>query len=201
MYFKCALIAMLLVMLCSCEHGYVRPENYKNPQAEIQTELGTITIELYEDKVPNTVSNFILLAESGFYDDMLVHGIIKGLKMQAGCPNTKVGGDFKKIGVGGPGYKIAEEFHPELRHDKRGVIGMAKHIKNTSGSQFYITFDKIPLLDENHSVFGRVIKGADVLERIEGLGNAKGVPNREILIKVKILEKNDIKYFVNKIEE
>jgi peptidyl-prolyl cis-trans isomerase B (cyclophilin B) len=201
MNFKCVAILGLIFLFCACQHEYVRPDNYQNPQVAIQTDLGTITVELYEDKAPNTVSNFILLTESGFYDGMLFHFIVPGAILQGGCPNTKVDAQGQP-GLGGPGYFIEDEIVEDLKHSKRGVLTMAKAMaKNSSGSQFAILFDKIPVLDDKQTVFGKVIKGHEVLELIEQYGDRNGKPKREIAFQLKILRKNDIEYKINKIEE
>ncbi len=117
-------------------------------QATIVTEKGDIVIDLYTDKAPNTVNNFVFLAREGYYDNTIFHRVIPGFMAQAGDPTG--------TGTGGPGYRFADEFHPELTHDGPGVLSMANSGPNTNGSQFFITFDETPWLDGGHSVFGRV---------------------------------------------
>ena len=123
----------------------------ENPKVRIATSKGDMIVELYEDKVPNTVANIITLAESGFYKDMAFHRILKGFMAQGGCPNTKPG-EGGMPGTGGPGYTIAEEFHPELKHSERGILSMAKTAApNSTGCQFFILFANAAFLDLDHS--------------------------------------------------
>ena len=198
MKFTGILIISAMFILCACQHEYVRPENYQNPIAEIITERGTITVELYEDQVPNTVSNFIILAESGYYQNMLFHHIVPGAFIQGGCPNTKSGSSGKP-GLGGPGYKIKEEIRDDLNHNSAGILSMAKGIgRNSSGSQFMILFDKVPVFNGRQTVFGKVIKGMETLKTLEKFGSKNGHPKSEEAFSIKIIRKNDIKYQVNK---
>ena len=201
MNLKCFLISISLFLFCACQHTYERPEDYQHPKVAIETELGTIVVELYEEDAPNTVSNFILLTESGFYDDMLIHLIVPGTFMQGGCPNTKIGATGK-AGLGGPGYFIDNEIVDHLKHSKRGMLSMARAMgENSSGSQFIILFDKVPVLDGKQTVFGKVIQGLEVLELIEQAGSRTGIPKKEITFRVKVLRKNNIIYKVNKREK
>jgi cyclophilin family peptidyl-prolyl cis-trans isomerase len=126
--------------------------------ATIDTDLGSIVIELFADKVPNTVNNFVFLAREGFYDGVTFHRVIKGFMAQ--------GGDPLGSGVGGPGYYFKDEFHPDLIHDGPGILSMANAGPNTNGSQFFITYTATPHLDRRHAVFGRVIEGMDVVRAI-----------------------------------
>jgi cyclophilin family peptidyl-prolyl cis-trans isomerase len=105
-----------------------------------------------------TVNNFVFLARDGFYDDTTFHRVIPGFMAQ--------GGDPSGTGRGGPGYTFPDEFEPTLRHDKPGMLSMANAGPNTNGSQFFITYDATPWLDNRHAVFGRVIEGLDVLESL-----------------------------------
>ena len=130
-----------------------------NRIATIETEKGDIKIELFEDKAPITTKNFIDLAEKGFYDGLTFHRVIRGFMIQGGDPN----GD----GTGGPGYKIKDEFHRDLKHDSEGILSMANSGPNTGGSQFFITEAPQPHLDGKHSVFGKVIEGMEVVNSIE----------------------------------
>lgn len=127
--------------------------------ATIETTRGTIKLELFADKVPNTVANFEKLANSKFYDGLTFHRVIEIFMIQGGCPR----GD----GTGGPGYSFDDEFHPDLRHDGPGVLSMANAGPNTNGSQFFITHVACPWLDGRHSVFGKVLEGQDVVDSVQ----------------------------------
>jgi peptidyl-prolyl cis-trans isomerase B (cyclophilin B) len=128
------------------------------PQVTLQTDKGNIVLELAEDDAPNTVANFISLADKGFYDGLKFHRVIANFMIQGGCPLG--------TGTGGPGYVIADEFSPRQRHT-RGVISMANAGPNTGGSQFFITHVPCPHLDGKHAVFGRITAGLDVLDAIQ----------------------------------
>ncbi len=130
----------------------------KSYTATFKTEKGDIVIELFADRVPNTVNNFVFLAREGFYDDTTFHRVIPDFMAQ--------GGDPTGTGRGGPGYRFADEFHPSLRHDKPGILSMANAGPNTNGSQFFITHVPTPHLDNRHAVFGQVTDGLDVLMSI-----------------------------------
>ncbi|MDO5552195.1 MAG: peptidylprolyl isomerase [Planctomycetia bacterium] len=127
-------------------------------KATIETSKGTIKLELYDEKVPKTVANFVKLAGEGFYDGLKFHRVIADFMIQTGCPLG--------TGTGGPGYKFDDEFHPDLKHDGPGVLSMANAGPNTNGSQFFITHVPCPWLDGKHSVFGRVVQGQDVVDAI-----------------------------------
>jgi len=127
----------------------------KSYSATLKTEKGDIIIKLFADKTPRTVNNFVFLAQQGFYDGTIFHRVIKNFMAQ--------GGDPTGTGMGGPGYKFADEFERTLRHDKPGILSMANAGPNTNGSQFFITHVPTPWLDNKHTVFGQVTKGIDVL--------------------------------------
>ncbi len=127
--------------------------------ATIQTNRGNIEIDLYADKVPNTVNNFVALARDGFYDGISFHRVIADFMVQCGDPTGS--------GRGGPGYRFNDEFHPELVHDGPGVLSMANAGPNTNGSQFFITHVATNWLDNKHSVFGKVRSGQDVVDAIQ----------------------------------
>jgi peptidyl-prolyl cis-trans isomerase B (cyclophilin B) len=128
--------------------------------ATITTNRGDIKLELFEDKVPKTVANFEKLVKDGFYNGLKFHRVIEDFMIQTGCP--------KGTGTGGPGYTFEDEFHPDLKHDKPGILSMANAGPNTNGSQFFITHVPTPWLDRKHSVFGRVLgDGQKVVNAIE----------------------------------
>ncbi len=142
-------------------------------QAVIKTNHGDITVRFFEDRAPKTVANFVGLATGQrayqdqetfeettgkYYDGLIFHRIISNFMLQGGDPTGS--------GRGGPGYKFADEFHPELRHDAPGKLSMANAGPNTNGSQFFITLRATPHLDDKHAVFGEVIDGMDVVNAI-----------------------------------
>jgi len=127
----------------------------KKYSATLHTEKGDIVLELFADKVPHTVNNFVFLAREGFYDGTIFHRVIADFMAQGGDPTGS--------GRGGPGYRFGDEFHPALKHDKPGVLSMANAGPDTNGSQFFITHVPTPWLDHKHSVFGQVVEGMDVL--------------------------------------
>jgi len=120
--------------------------------------MGTITVELFASEAPVTVQNFAKLSRSGFYDGLTFHRVIGGFMIQGGCPV----GD----GTGGPGYVIKDEFAAGLRHSAPGMLSMANAGPNTGGSQFFITLAPTPWLDGKHTIFGKVVKGMDVVQSI-----------------------------------
>jgi cyclophilin family peptidyl-prolyl cis-trans isomerase len=128
-----------------------------NSVALFETSKGNFRVELFEDKAPITSKNFITLVNKGFYNNLIFHRVIDGFMIQGGDPNGN--------GTGGPGYKIPDEFHPDLKH-AQGVISMANAGPNTGGSQFFITLQATPWLDNKHAVFGKVIEGMDVVQAI-----------------------------------
>jgi cyclophilin family peptidyl-prolyl cis-trans isomerase len=130
----------------------------KTYTARLKTEKGDIVVELFADRAPRTVENFVNLARAGFYDGTTFHRVIGGFMAQ--------GGDPTGTGTGGPGYQFADEFHPSLRHDAAGILSMANAGPGTNGSQFFITYGPTPHLDDRHSVFGRVTEGLDVLRSL-----------------------------------
>jgi len=127
--------------------------------ATIETNRGTIRIKLHDDKAPKTVANFETLAGKGFYNGLKFHRVIANFMIQGGCPLG--------TGTGGPGYNFEDEFDTSLKHDGPGVLSMANAGPNTNGSQFFITHVATPWLDGKHSVFGRVVAGQDVVNKIK----------------------------------
>ena len=141
--------------------------------ATFDTSEGTFKARLYDDKAPKTVANFVDLAEGSkewtdpksrqqvkrrFYDGLIFHRVIDGFMLQGGCPMGN--------GMGGPGYKFADEFGPGLKHDRPGLLSMANSGPNTNGSQFFVTLVPTPWLDNKHAIFGEVIEGMDVVQKI-----------------------------------
>ena len=152
---------MVLTGGCLAADGSDNGGNKKvaNRIAVIQTNKGTIEIELFEDKTPITTKNFIDLAEKGFYDGVIFHRVIDGFMIQGGDPDG--------LGTGGPGYTIEDEFRDDLKFDSEGILAMANTgMPHTGGSQFFITLDKTPWLDGHHAIFGKVVKGMEVVREI-----------------------------------
>jgi peptidyl-prolyl cis-trans isomerase A (cyclophilin A) len=148
--------------------------------AVFTTSEGNFTIKLFDQDVPNTVANFVGLAEGTkewtdpktgqrvkrpYYDGLGFHRIIADFMIQGGCPLG--------TGTGGPGYKFGDEFSPKLRHSKAGILSMANAGPGTNGSQFFITLAATPWLDNKHTVFGEVVSGMDVVEKIGGVATSK----------------------------
>ena len=131
----------------------------KHYTATVKTEKGDFVIELFADKAPKTVNNFVFLSREGFYNGVTFHRVIKGFMAQ--------GGDPTGTGTGGPGYKFGDEFHPGLRHNGPGILSMANAGPGTNGSQFFITHGPQPHLDGRHTVFGKVTAGMDVVDAIQ----------------------------------
>jgi len=131
--------------------------------ALFDTTEGNFKVKLFADLAPKTVENFVSLAEGAktgkrFYDGLIFHRVIPNFMIQGGCPEGS--------GRGGPGYKFADEFHPSLRHSKKGILSMANSGPNTNGSQFFITVAETSWLDNKHTVFGEVVEGYDVVDKI-----------------------------------
>jgi peptidyl-prolyl cis-trans isomerase B (cyclophilin B) len=127
--------------------------------AIFETPHGPINVELYPDKAPLTVANFVNLAKRGFYDGLNFHRVIPDFMVQGGCPQGS--------GTGGPGYKFEDETTNGVKHE-RGVLSMANAGPNTNGSQFFITHVPTPWLDGKHTVFGKVISGLDAVDTVSG---------------------------------
>src|ERR1051325_6023978 len=148
--------------------------------AHFTTSEGNFTARLYDAETPNTVANFTGLAEGSkewtdprsgrkvkqpYYDGTIFHRVIDGFMIQGGDPLGQ--------GTGGPGYTFADEFHPTLRHSKAGILSMANRGPNTNGGQFFITLAATPWLDDKHTVFGEVVEGMDVVQKIGGTATSK----------------------------
>lgn len=135
-------------------------------QATIHTNLGDITIEFFDMDAPNTVANFTKLAGSGFYDGTKFHRIIEGFMIQGGDPLTKYEREQARWGTGGPGYQFADEIHANNKNVV-GTISMANAGPNTNGSQFFINVADNNFLDSKHTVFGKVVAGMDVVQKLQ----------------------------------
>ena len=158
--------------------------------AIFETSQGNIVIKLLDKEAPKTVENFVGLAEGTkeftnektgkkekrpFYDGLIFHRVIPDFMIQGGCPHGS--------GMGGPGYKFTDEFHPSLKHAKSGKLSMANSGPNTNGSQFFITVAPTPWLDNRHTIFGEVVEGQDVANRISTLPRDRGDrPNTPVTI-------------------
>ena len=149
----------------------------KYMNATLHTNKGDITIEFFDKQTPNTVANFVKLAESGFYSNVKFHRVIKDFMIQGGDPLTKDDSKVDQWGTGGPGYTFADELTPENKNNA-GTISMANAGPNTNGSQFFINLKDNNFLDTKHTVFGKVIKGMDVVQAI-GLTQT-GVADRPV---------------------
>ena len=147
-----------------------------NKIAEFNTNKGNFKVELFGDKAPLTVGNFIKLVDKGFYNGLIFHRVIPNFMIQSGCPHGN--------GRGGPGYTIRDEFHPDLKHDSKGILSMANAGPNTGGSQFFITVAPTPWLDKHHSIFGKVVEGMNVVESISKVQTDRtDKPLQNIIIK------------------
>lgn len=141
-------------------------EDFKRLTAVFETSMGTFEAELFAEECPETVWNFVNLAEGrqetekggNFYDGVTFHRVIKGFMIQGGCPDGN--------GTGGPGYRFKDECKPELKHSGAGILSMANAGPNTNGSQFFITLAATPHLNKKHTVFGQVTKGMGVVKKI-----------------------------------
>ena len=136
------------------------------PTLRIKTSKGDIELELFEDDAPNTVANFVHLAESGFYAGILFHRVVSDFVIQAGDPLTKDAAQKSRWGTGGPGWCIDCETAGNPRKHEPKFLSMAHAGKNTGGSQFFISHKATPHLDGVHTVFGRVTAGHDVVDAI-----------------------------------
>ena len=159
--------------------------------AQFITSEGNFTVRLFDQEAPKTVENFVGLAEGTkqwmdprtnqkvtqpYYDGIIFHRVIDGFMIQGGDPLGQ--------GIGGPGYKFADEFHQSLRHSKPGILSMANAGPNTNGGQFFITLGPTPHLDNKHSVFGEVDSGMDIVRKIGGIATGpRDRPLKDVVIK------------------
>ena len=156
--------------------------------AIFDTTEGTFKARLFADRAPKTVENFVTLAEGAktgkpFYDGLIFHRVIPDFMIQGGCPEG--------TGRGGPGYKFADEFHPELKHTKPGILSMANAGPNSNGSQFFVTVAATPWLDNKHSVFGEVVEGYDVVKKISAVPRGgQDRPKKDVQIRSLKIERS-----------
>ncbi len=154
------------------------------PQAKIATKYGDMIVELFEDETPNTVANFVSLIEKGYYDGLKFHRVVPDFVIQGGDPTGS--------GAGGPGYRIKCEAETNKTKHTRGVLSMAHAGKDTGGSQFFITHRATPHLDGKHTVYGRVISGVEIVDKVQ---------QGDIMTKVTMLKKRNHKYEPEKLSE
>jgi peptidyl-prolyl cis-trans isomerase A (cyclophilin A) len=181
-----------LILLLSVAFGISgETQDKKGPVfANLKTSQGDIVVQLFEDKAPKTVANFVALATGAkewtdpktrekvkrpFYNGTVFHRVIPGFMIQ--------GGDPLGNGTGGPGYRFEDEFHPELKHSKPGILSMANAGPDSNGSQFFITNKATPWLDAKHSVFGEVVKGQNVVDDIANVSrDPRDRPIKDVII-------------------
>src|ERR1041385_3419476 len=183
---------LLAAVIFAFAIGLVQAQEKKGPlYATIKTSMGDIVVHLFDDKAPKTVANFVDLAtgkkewtdpKTGqktnrpLYNGTIFHRVIPDFMIQ--------GGDPLGNGTGGPGYRFEDEFNPDLRHSKSGILSMANAGPNTNGSQFFITQQATPFLDDKHSVFGEVVKGQEVVVAIAGVArDGRDRPNKDVVLR------------------
>jgi len=156
--------------------------------AVFDTTEGRFKVKFFDKEAPNTVKNFTDLAEGvktgkPFYDGLVFHRVIPDFMIQGGCPQG--------TGRGGPGYNFADEFHNSLKHTKPGLLSMANSGPNTNGSQFFVTVAATPWLDNRHSIFGEVVEGYDVVEKISKLPrDGSDRPKKDVRINTVTIERS-----------
>jgi peptidyl-prolyl cis-trans isomerase B (cyclophilin B) len=173
--------------------------NASNEVAVIKTSEGEMVVQFWTDAAPNTIENFKKLAREGFYDGTIFHRIVKGFMIQGGDPNSKDPAKENSYGEGGPSYKIKAEFNDHSH--QRGVISMARSSDpDSAGSQFFICLAPVPRLDHQYTTFGKLIKGADVLEKIgdtpvtRNSSGENSTPTKRVVIEsIKIVPADSIK--------
>ena len=141
---------------------------------DLKTNKGKIRVEFMPKVAPNHVANFLYLTELGFFDGLHFHRVISGFMAQGGCPEGS--------GRGGPGYKFAGEYDPDVKHDSPGLLSMANAGQGTDGSQFFLTFVNTPWLDGKHTVFGKITDGMDTMKTLESLGSQSGATKEQLTI-------------------
>jgi peptidyl-prolyl cis-trans isomerase B (cyclophilin B) len=177
-------------------HGEVKDKKFTREEikkmsetkAIIETKFGNIELKFFPDVAPNHVNNFIELAKKGFYDGTTFHRVIPGFMIQGGDPNS-INPDKSKHGMGGPGYIIKAEFNKKPH--KRGTLSMARAANpDSAGSQFFICVADAPFLDKQYTVFGEVVSGMDVADKIVNQPrDTRDNPNERVDVKIRIVEK------------
>jgi len=176
------ILTMMTVLAAGCFSATAQDEKaVKDIRIVMSTTKGDIEATLTASKTPITVANFLNLAKRGYYDGIVFHRVIPNFMIQ--------GGDPTGTGRGGPGYRFGDEFHADLKHDTAGIFSMANAGPGTNGSQFFVTHNATPHLNGKHSVFGKVTKGQDIVNKIAKGDKIKGI---------KILDSTDALFAANK---
>lgn len=195
---RVVLLCGLLVWISAWAAAGEKEQKVDGPlYATFKTSMGDIVVRLFEDRAPKTVENFVGLASGTkewtdpktgnkvkrpLYNGTIFHRVIPGFMIQGGDPLGR--------GTGGPGYKFADEFHPDLRHNKAGILSMANAGPNTNGSQFFITHGPTPHLDNRHSVFGEVVQGQEVVVSIGNVPRGPGDrPQKDVVLNEVIISR------------
>lgn len=165
-----------------------KPAEAKSPKAVINTKLGEMEIKFFPEKAPKHVESFIALAKSGYYNGTIFHRVIPGFMIQGGDPNTKDPNKPETYGMGGPSAKLKAEFN-DIPH-RRGILSMARtNDPNSAGSQFFVVVKDSNFLDGQYTVFGEVVKGMEVADKIVSLPrNSRDLPSERVEITVSISE-------------
>ncbi|WP_297557233.1 peptidylprolyl isomerase [Meiothermus sp.] len=167
---------------------FARPEQVIDPTkfdyyAEIETSKGKIGIDLFENEAPITVNSFVFLALHRYFEGVVFHRVIPGFVAQTGDPTG--------TGMGGPGYQFGLEVTPKLNYDKKGLLGMARTMDpNSNGSQFFITYGPTPNLNQQYTIFGQVVEGMGVVERIAPTEGPQASRERDKILSVKIFARS-----------
>ncbi len=192
-----SIVSVLFFILSSpFAYGEVKQKNFikeetkkmAETKAVIETKFGNMEIRFFPEVAPNHVNNFIELAKKGFFDDTIFHRVIPGFMIQGGDPNSKIP-DKSRHGMGGPGYTVKAEFNDKPH--KRGTLSMARSAHpDSAGSQFFICVADSPFLDKQYTVFGEVVSGMEIADKIVNQPRDKrDNPNERIEMKIKIIEK------------
>ncbi len=188
------LVSLLLINCTYAQQSKSKSKTEKETITQLvavfETNMGNFECVLFEDKAPKTVANFVGLAEKGYYNGVIFHRVIDNFVIQGGDP-TGTGSGGESI----YGHPFEDEFHPDLKHNKAGVLSMANAGPNTNGSQFFITLAPTPWLDNRHSIFGEVIKGMDVVRKIGKVETIKpgDRPVKDVVMKRVKIERRKVK--------